>query len=86
MPPILTLELSLAFDWIHQQYSNPNSYSVDGHTRRRDNIYSFTGAVSRDFGENLSLTFQYTYNRDDTNVDVFSYARSVYSLMLSASF
>lgn len=86
VPPILTLELSLAFDWIHQQYSNPNSYSVDGHTRRRDNIYSFTGAVSRDFGENLSLTFQYTYNRDDTNVDVFSYARSVYSLMLSASF
>ena len=86
MPPILTLELSLAFDWIHQQYSNPNSYSVDGLTRRRDNVYSFTGALSRDFGENLSLTFQYTYNRDDTNVDVFTYTRSIYSLMLSASF
>jgi tetratricopeptide (TPR) repeat protein len=86
MPPILTLELSLAFDWIHQQYANPNSYSVDGRTRRRDNVYSFTGAVSRDFGEHLSLTFQYTYNRDDTNVDVFTYTRSIYSLMLSASF
>lgn len=86
MPPILTLNVSLAFDWIHQQYSNPNSYSVDGRTRRRDNIYSFTGAVSRDLNENFSLTFQYAYNRDDTNVDVFTYTRSVYSLLLNASF
>jgi Flp pilus assembly protein TadD len=86
LPPVHTLELSLAFDWIHQQYENPNSYSVDGRTRRRDNIYSFTGAVSRDFWENYSLTFQYTYSRDDTNVDVFTYTREIFSLMLSASF
>jgi tetratricopeptide (TPR) repeat protein len=85
-PPLWTLEPSLAFDWIHQQYLNPNSYSVDGTTRRRDNIYSFTGAVSRDFGDHFSLTFQYAYNRDDTNVDVFTYTRNVFSLMLSASF
>ena len=85
-PPIFTLEPSLAFDWIHQQYLNPNSYSVDGLTKRRDNIYSFTGAVGRDLGETFSLTFQYAYTRDDTNVDVFTYTRSVFSLMLSASF
>jgi hypothetical protein len=86
LPPMKTLQISLGFDWIHQQYLNPNSYSVDGRTRRRDNIYSFTGAVSRDFNDHLSLTVQYTYNRDDTNVDVFTYTRNIISLMLTATF
>lgn len=86
LPPMKTLEVSLAFDWIHQQYLNPNSYSVDGRTRRRDNVYSVTGAVSRDLSEQVSLVFQYTYNRDDTNVDVFTYTRNVFSLSLNASF
>ena len=86
LPPVYTVAVSLAFDWIHQQYLNPNSYAVDPTTRRRDNIYSFTGAASRDLNDHLSLTFQYTYSRDDTNVDVFTYTRSIYSLMLNASF
>lgn len=86
LPPVYTVAVSLAFDWIHQQYLNPNSYAPEPTTRRRDNIYSFTGAASRDLTDQLSLTFQYTYMRDDTNVDVFSYTRSIYSLTLNASF
>lgn len=85
-PPVYTVALSLAFDWIHQQYLNPNSYAVDPTTKRRDNVYSFTGAASRDLTDQWSATFQYTYNRDDTNVDVFTYTRSIYSLMLNAAF
>ncbi len=86
LPPIVTLEFSVAFDWIHQQYLNPNSYSVDGRTKRRDNVYSVTTAVNRDVTEQLSLTLQYAYSRDDTNVDVFTYSRNIFSIMLNASF
>jgi tetratricopeptide (TPR) repeat protein len=86
LPPVWTLQLNLAFDWIHQQYLNPNSFASNSVTRRRDNIYLFTGAVSRDLTKNLSLSFQYAYTRDQSNVDAFDYNRSVYSVMLNGSF
>ncbi len=86
LPPVLDWGLSLAFDWIHQQYTNPNSFSADGRTRRRDNIYAATAALSRDLTEHFTLPIQYAYTRDDSNLDVFQYTRSVTTVVLSASF
>jgi tetratricopeptide (TPR) repeat protein len=86
MPPVLDWELSLAFDWIYQHYANPNSFSTDGITRRRDNIYSTTVALSRDLTEHFTLTLQYAYTRDDSNIDVFQYVRNIYTISLGAQF
>jgi tetratricopeptide (TPR) repeat protein len=86
LPPIWTLRVGLAFDYYRQNYDHPNSFSLDGMTRRHDDIYIFTGSVSRNLTENLALTFQYTYTRDQNNIPVFDYSRNIYSLVLTGQF
>jgi hypothetical protein len=86
LPPMLTLKTDLAVDYYLQQYDNANSFSPTGTTFRQDNIYQFTGTVGKDLTKNFSLAFQYGYTRDQNNVSVFNYNRSVYSLVLSGHF
>ncbi|MBI4400873.1 MAG: tetratricopeptide repeat protein [Nitrospirae bacterium] len=83
VPPIWTMNLDLAFDYYRQNYKNPNTFSVDGLTRRKDNIYAFTGTLSRNIAKNLSAALQYSYIRDQNNIDVFDYNRNIYSLILT---
>lgn len=86
LPPIWTVKLDLAFDYYRQNYDNPNTFSEDGLTRRRDNIYSFGGTLSRDLTSNLTLAVQYHYTRDENNLEVYDYNRSIYSFVLSGRF
>lgn len=86
LPQIWTVKTDLAFSYYRQNYDNPNSFSADGLTRRRDRILSFTGVLSRPLTENLSMALQYAYTRDQTNVDVFDWNRSVYSFALTGQF
>jgi tetratricopeptide (TPR) repeat protein len=93
LPAILTFfnKVDLDFNYYRQIYANPNSFShgdVGNLTtfKRNDHIYSFTGTIGRDFSEWLSVSAQYTYTRDQSNVSVFDYNRSVLSLILTGRF
>ena len=83
--PLAATTLQLAFDYYRQNYSNPNSFSPDL-TVRKDNVYLLTGTVVRDLRSWLWLAFQYSYTRDQSNVDVFDYSRHIVSLTVGGSF
>jgi tetratricopeptide (TPR) repeat protein len=86
LPPIRTVKLDFGFDFYRQQYDNPNSFSATGTTVRRDNIYILTATATKELTSWLSLSFEYNYTRDQNNISVFDYSRSVYSLMLAGHF
>jgi tetratricopeptide (TPR) repeat protein len=83
--PVTATTLQLAFDYYRQNYSNPNSFSPDG-TVRKDNIIQLTGTAVRDFRSWLWLAFQYSYTRDQSNVDAFDYSRHIVSLTVGGAF
>ena len=84
--PLAATTVQLAFDYYRQNYSNPNSFSPDGTTVRRDNIYQLTGTAVRDIRSWLWLAFQYSYTRDQSNVDAFNYTRNIISLTVGGAF
>ena len=86
LPPVMTVRLSLAFDYYRQDYDNPSSFSSTGTTRRMDEILFFTGALSRNITDNFSIALEYNYTRDQSNVSLFDYARNVYSVTFNAVF
>lgn len=85
-PPVLTINPSVAFDYYRQEYEKPNSFSETGATRRRDNILFFTATLGRNLTDSISIALEYNYTRDESNISVFNYARSIYSLTLSGHF
>lgn len=86
LPPIYTLDIDLAFDFYRQDYANPNTLSSNGLIKRRDNIYAFTGSVGRDINRYLSAAVQYSYTRDENNLQAFDYNRSIFSIIFSGAF
>lgn len=86
LPPLWSFKVDVAFDYYHQQYVNPNSFSPTGTVRRRDDIYFFTGTVTHDITQSLSLALQYSYTRDQNTISVFDYTRSIYSVVLAGRF
>ena len=86
LPPLLTMKPTFAFDYYRQDYDNPNAFSPTGTTRRRDNIFFFTATLNRDMTETLSVALEYNYTRDQSNVSVFDYNRSIFSLTLNGRF
>jgi tetratricopeptide (TPR) repeat protein len=86
VPDIWTLKSNFAFDYYHMNYENPNSFSPTGTTKRRDNVMFFTATIGRPITDWLSIAAEYNYTRDQSNVAVFDYNRSIYSLTLSARF
>jgi hypothetical protein len=86
VPEFWTLRPSFAFDYYHMDYDNPNSFSVDGTTKRRDNVMFFTATIGRPLTDWLSIAAEYNYTRDQSNLPVFNYARSIFSLTLSSRF
>jgi len=86
LPKVMTLESSLAFDYYFMNYDNPNSFSSDGSTKRRDNVMFFTATIGRSITKALSIAAEYNYTRDQSNLAVFDYNRSIFSLTLSSRF
>jgi len=86
LPPIHTIKLDASFDYYLQHYRNPSSFSTDGTVARRDNIYFASATASRDLTEHLGLSLQYSYTRDQNNLRVFDYTRSVFSIQLIGRF
>lgn len=86
LPPFHAVKLDLAFDYYRQNYVNPNSFSADGSTVRLDNVYLFTGTAVHNLTAHLSLSGQYSYMREASNVSAFDFNRSIWSFSLSAKF
>ena len=93
LPAIMTFFNKVDFDFNYYRtvYANPSSFSpgnVGDMTtfKRNDHIYSFTATIGRDFTDWLSVSAQYAYTRDQSNISVFDYNRSVTSLILTGRF
>jgi len=84
--PLDATTAQLAVDYYRQNYSNPNSFSFSGTTVRKDNVYLLTGTLVRDLRSWLWLAFQYSFTRDQSNVDAFDYSRHIVSLTLGGAF
>ena len=84
--PLTATTLQLAFDYYRQNYGNANSFSPDGTTVRRDNVYQLTGTAVRDLRSWLWLAFQYSYTKDQSNVTAFDYTRHIISFTLGGAF
>jgi hypothetical protein len=75
-----------AMEYYRQDYLNPNSFSVSGTQPRGDDIHIFSGTITRELRPWLSALFQYGYTRDHSNISVFDYSRSVFSVSLLGKF
>ncbi len=84
--PLPATSVDLAFDYYRQNYDNPNSFSFDGTTVRKDNIFLLTGTAVHELRSWLWLGFQYSYTRDDANIPVFSYVRHIVSFTVGGRF
>ena len=86
VPELWTLKPSFAFDYYHLNYENPNSFSPGGTTKRRDNVLFFTATIGRSLTDWLTISAEYNYTRDQSNLAVFDYNRSIFSLTVSSRF
>jgi tetratricopeptide (TPR) repeat protein len=86
VPEFWTLRPTFAFDYYRLDYDNPNSFSPNGTIRRRDSVMFFTASIGRRLTDWLSITADYNYTRDQSNLQVFDYNRSVFSLTLNSRF
>lgn len=86
VPEFWTLRPSFAFDYYHLDYDNPSSFSSDGTTKRRDNVLFFTTTIGRPLTDWLLISAEYNYIRDQSNLQVFDYNRSIFSVTLSSRF
>jgi hypothetical protein len=46
----------------------------------------FTATIGRSLTQHLSIAAEYNYTRDQSNIAVFDYNRSIFSLTLSSQF
>jgi len=74
-------------DYTHRDYTHSNSFarSKEG-PKRNDQVYSLGGGISHDFSKAMEIGLQYVYLRNNSNLAVFDYNRSVYSVLLSGRF
>ncbi|MBY0248656.1 MAG: tetratricopeptide repeat protein [Nitrospiraceae bacterium] len=86
LPEFWTIRSTFAFDYYRLDYDNPNSFSPNGAIRRRDSIMFVTASIGRRLTDWLSISADYNYTRDQSNLTVFDYNRSVFSLTLSSRF
>ena len=86
VPAIWTLKPNFAFDYYHLEYDNPSSFSTNGAIARRDNVMFITATLNRPLTDWLGIAVEYNYMRDQSNLRVFDYNRSIYSVTLSSRF
>ena len=74
-------------DYTHRDYTHANSFARSGEgPKRNDDIYGLGGRLSREFSKAVELGLEYAYVRNDSNMAVFDYDRSIYSILLSGRF
>jgi tetratricopeptide (TPR) repeat protein len=83
--PMEATRLDLALDYYRQNYDSANSFSPSGAVRK-DNVIFLTGTAVRDLNAWLWVAFQYSFTRDQSNVEVFDYTRHIVSFTLGGMF
>jgi len=74
-------------DFTYRDYTHANSFARFGEgPKRNDHIYGLGGRLSREFSKAVEIGLQYAYVRNDSNLAVFDYDRSIYSILLSGRF
>ncbi len=86
VPLPFQLNFNVALDYYRQNYDNPSSFSPTGTTKRQDDVFFITETLSRKFGEHFSLAVEYNFTRNRSNIAVFDYERSIFSLTLNSTF
>jgi len=82
LPLDLTLDVSGSYGWDHF----PNYVSGEDGIVRRTDIYTASAALSRPITDTVSLSFSFSYTREDSDDSNLSYSRKVYALVLGHSF
>jgi len=87
LPTLQGFKLDVEADYYIQQYEYPNSYAspVDSE-KRMDHIQTYSTTLSKTFGKWVTLSLQYMFNRNDSNIPVFKYDRSIVSVILAGNF
>jgi tetratricopeptide (TPR) repeat protein len=78
-----SLKLDLKAEYALQRYQHP---FLSAGEKRNDDAQTYTIALSRGLGRWASLTGQYLFNHNASNIGAFSYDRHVFSLMVVGSF
>ncbi len=82
-PFLKRLKLTVAGDVFFQNFSNTNTiFRVD----REDKVYTASSMLAYNFWKEAELQFRYTYIKDHSNIAVYDYGRSIYSLGLEYRF
>jgi len=74
-------------DYTHRDYTHANSFARSGEgPKRNDHVYALGGHIAHEFSKAMEVGLQYAYVRNDSNLAVFDYDRSIYSILLSGRF
>lgn len=84
-PPWKTLRIDASFNYYLQNYLNGNEFSPTL-VERKDDILNTTLTITKPIGSSYSVGLQYMYTRNQSNVSVFDFNRSVFALMASGQF
>lgn len=82
LPPVIGVKLDLIAEFYPRAYENPHSLSPEG-DKRDDRYQAYTLALTRDFTKHLALSFQYLYSKNDSNLPIFEYDRTIYSFTIT---
>ncbi len=83
IPFLKKFRLSLAGDVLLQDFSNTNSIF---NVKRNDETYTASSMLGYTFWKEAELQFRYTYIKDHSNIKVYDYDRSIYSVGIEYKF
>lgn len=76
-------KLSVAGDAFLQDFSDTNTIF---RVKRDDKVYTVSSMLAYNFWKEAELQFRYTYVRDNSNITVYDYDRSIYGLGIEYKF
>ena len=74
------LKLQVGGEFFLQDYANESSIPAFNKETRRDRTYTGMAGLTWDLNKNLSLLLQYTGTRANSNIFVYDFDRSIYSV------
>jgi len=70
-------------DYTQRDYPHPNSFVLPQQIERDDRIYTLSGRLGHPIFAGVEIAVQYTYLHNDSNLAIFDYNRSIYSVLVS---
>jgi Tfp pilus assembly protein PilF len=84
LPPWKTLTVAADAEYILRQFDHANQQPPG--SKREDHEFLFIATLSKGFGRSLDLSVQYLYQKNDSNIPLFEYDRSIYGLIATVKF